>query len=154
MTDKTKIEADATLPIIHITRDFAATPAQVIKAHTDPDIYVQWVGPAESTVKIDYWDARNGGSWRFLDDTYAFRGCFHEISDTRVVQTFVWEDMPENVTLETMTVEDLGDGRTRLHQKSLCDSFESRDWWLVNGMEEGVNQGYEKLDGLFASGDA
>ncbi|CAM3619586.1 SRPBCC domain-containing protein [Smaragdicoccus niigatensis] len=150
MTDKTTIEPDPKLPIIHITRDFAATPAQVIKAHVDPDIYVKWVGPAESTVKIDYWDARDGGSWRFLDDTYAFRGCFHEVSESRVVQTFVWEEMPEKVTLETMTVEDLGDGRTRLHQKSLCGSIEDRDWWLANGMEDGVNQGYEKLDELFA----
>ena len=43
-------------------------------------------------------------------------------------------------------VEDLGDGRTRLHAQSLVDSFEDRDAWLRSGMETGVNEGYAKLD--------
>lgn len=37
------------------------------------------------------------------------------------VQTFCWEGMPDAIALETMTFEDLGDGRTRLHGFSLCD---------------------------------
>ena len=40
------IEADPTLPIIRITRDFRATPAQVLRAHLDPELYARWVGPA------------------------------------------------------------------------------------------------------------
>ena len=28
-----------------MTRDFAATPAQLVRAHTDPELFVQWVGP-------------------------------------------------------------------------------------------------------------
>ncbi len=32
------IEADPTVPIIRITRDFAATPAQLFRAHTDPEL--------------------------------------------------------------------------------------------------------------------
>ena len=30
------IEADPVVPVLHITRDLAATPAQVVRAHTDP----------------------------------------------------------------------------------------------------------------------
>jgi hypothetical protein len=30
------IEADSTVPIIRINRDFHATPAQLLEAHTDP----------------------------------------------------------------------------------------------------------------------
>jgi uncharacterized protein YndB with AHSA1/START domain len=153
MSDKAKIEADANLPIIRITRDFAATPAQLLKAHTDPDIYMKWVGPHGTDVKADYWDARTGGNWRFEGQGHAFHGCFHEVSDTRIVQTFTWEGWPESVSLETMTFEDLGDGRTRLHVKSLVDSFEARDQWLESGMETGVNDGYEKLDGMLADGE-
>ena len=85
-------------------------------------------------------------------EEYSFRGCFHEIGD-RLVQTFTWEGMPEGVSLETMTFEELGDGRTRLHAKSLCDSFEARDGWLSSGMEVGVNDGYAKLDDLVAAGE-
>jgi hypothetical protein len=31
------IEADERLPVIRITRDFAATAAQLLAAHTDPE---------------------------------------------------------------------------------------------------------------------
>ena len=93
------IEADPTLPIIRITRDFAATPAQLLRAHTDPDIYRQWVGPNSVSTTIDYWDARTGGSWRFLNihdgQEYGFHGSFHEVGPNRIVQTFTWEGMPE-----------------------------------------------------------
>jgi uncharacterized protein YndB with AHSA1/START domain len=54
------------------------------------------------------------------------------------------------VSLETLTFEDLGDGRTRLHAQSLVDSFEARDAWLRSGMEVGVNEGYAKLDDMIA----
>jgi len=159
------IEADPALPIIRITRDFAATPAQLVRAHTDPELFTKWVGPNGLVTTVDYWDARTGGSWRYLarhgaqhekgDDGFetAFHGCFHEVSEDRLVQTFTWEGMPDGVALETLTFEDLGDGRTRLHAQSLCDSFEARDGWLNSGMESGVTDGYAKLDALLAEGE-
>jgi uncharacterized protein YndB with AHSA1/START domain len=150
------IEADPKVPVIRITRDFNATPAQLLRAHTDPDLFVQWVGPNGMTAKIDQWDARTGGSWRFVQDAegaeFAFRGCFHEIRPDRIVQTFTYEGEPDGVALETMVFEDLGDGRTRMLASSLCDSFEGRDAWLQSGMETGVHEGYAKLDRLLADG--
>ena len=41
----TTIEADPDLPIIRITREFAATPAQLFRAHTDPELFARWIGP-------------------------------------------------------------------------------------------------------------
>jgi uncharacterized protein YndB with AHSA1/START domain len=152
------IEADPTLPIIRITRDFAATPAQLLRAHTDPELFARWVGPDGTTTTIDRWDATTGGSWRFVGSNcegveFAFRGCFHEVRPDRIVQTFTWEGEPDGVALETLTFEDLGDGRTRLRTQSLVDSIESRDAWLRSGMEVGVDQGYAKLDALLVAGD-
>ncbi|WP_165821004.1 SRPBCC family protein [Nocardioides gansuensis] len=151
------IEAVEDVPMIVITREFDATPEQLFRAHTDPELFKLWVGPDSLTTEIDHWDARTGGSWRFLnkrgDEEYAFRGCFHEVSPERIVQTFTWEGMPEGVSLETLTFEDLGNGRTRLRAQSLCDSFEGRDAWLRSGMEVGVNEGYAKLDDMLARGD-
>lgn len=146
------IEADPSVPIIHITRDFAATLAQRFRAHTDPQLFARWIGPDSTETRIDYWDARTGGSWRFVSsrcsEEFGFRGCFHEVRPDRIVQTFTWEGMPDHVALETLTFTDLGDGRTRLHATSLCDSFEAVEGWLHSGMEVGVNEGYAKLDGL------
>lgn len=159
MTDFTQaqISADPSVPVIRITRDFRATPAQLLKAHTDPELYARWVGPNRLTTRIDYWDARRGGNWRFtnIEDgaEYSFYGSFHEITEDRIVQTFTWEGMPDSVSLETLWFEDLGDGTTRLHAQSLVDSFEGRDAWLASGMEGGVNDGYAKLDALLAGGE-
>jgi len=152
----TRIEADPTLPIIRITRTFAATPAQLLRAHTDPELFVRWIGPDSLTNRIDYWDARTGGSWRYVSERageeFAFHGCFHEIRPDRIVQTFTWEGQPDGVALETFRFEDLGDGRTALHAQSLVDSFEGRDAWLKSGMEVGVEEGYAKLEGMLADG--
>ncbi len=154
MTDyrQAHIEADPTVPLIRITRDFAATPAQVQRAHTDPELYAAWVGPADVSTRIVHWDARSGGSFAFTnvrgEEEYSFHGCFHEVSPIRIVQTFTYDGWPEGVSLETLTLTDLGDGRTRLVAQSLVDSFEARDQWLASGMETGVNDGYAKLDGL------
>ena len=155
--DQAAIEADTTVPAIHIWRDFVATPAQLLRAHTDPEVFARWVGPDGMDTEIDQWDARDGGSWRYVtrreDFEGAFRGCFHTVREDRIVQTFTWEGMPDAVALETLTFEDLGDGRTRLHAFSLCDSFEGRDQWLASGMEVGVNEGYAALDAILAEGD-
>ncbi|MDN5857206.1 MAG: SRPBCC family protein [Pseudonocardia sp.] len=150
------IEADPEVPVIHIYREFVATPAQLFRAHTDPDIFVRWIGPEGTGATIDHWDARTGGSWRWFggegENAHGFHGCFHEVRPDRIVQTFTWEGMPDGVALETLTFTDLGNGRTRLHATSLCDSFAARDGWLQSGMETGVNDGYANLDKLVADG--
>ncbi|MGV1008500.1 MAG: SRPBCC domain-containing protein [Dermatophilaceae bacterium] len=152
----TRIEADPGVPVIRMTRDFAATPEQLLRAHTDPALFARWVGPDGMQTQVDYWDARTGGSWRYVarrdGAEFGFRGCFHEVRTERIVQTFTWEGEPDGVALETMRFEDLGNGRTRLHAQSLVDSFESRDAWLSGGMQTGIDEGYAKLDGLLADG--
>jgi len=152
-----RIEADPDVPIVRIIRDFAATPEQLLRAHTDPELFVRWVGPASLTSRIDHWDARTGGSWRYVstrgDAEFGFRGTFHEVRADRIVQTFTWEGQPDGVALQTLRFEDLGDGRTRLHAQSLVDSFAARDAWLRSGMELGVDEGYAKLDALLAGGE-
>ncbi|AXK46304.1 SRPBCC family protein [Brachybacterium saurashtrense] len=153
------IEADPDLPLIRITRDFRASAAQLVRAHTDPEIYARWVGPKSLDTRIDRWDARTGGSWAFTNidratkEEYSFHGSFHEVREDRLVQTFTFDGWPDGVSLDTMTFEDLGDGWTRMHSQSLLDSFEARAGMLESGMEVGVNEGYEKLDALLEGGD-
>jgi uncharacterized protein YndB with AHSA1/START domain len=153
---QTTIQADPTVPVIRMTRDFTATPEQLVRAHTDPDLFARWVGPDSLETRVEHWDARTGGSWRYVATRdcaeFGFHGCFHEVAADRIVQTFTFEGQPDGVALETLRFEDLGGGRTRLHAQSLCDSFEARDGWLASGMETGVDEGYAKLDALLAGG--
>ena len=157
-TRETTIEADPNLPTIRIIRDFDAPPDRVFKAWVDPELIVQWLGPKSSEIRIDKWDARTGGSYRYAavqdgEEVAAFYGSFHEVRPgERLVQTFTWEGMPDGVSLDTMTFEDLGDGRTRTVGLSVVDSFEGRDAIMASGMDVGVDEGYEKLDALLAQG--
>lgn len=149
------IEADPEVPLIRVTRDFRAAPTQVMRAHTDPELYAQWVGPKDLSTRIEHWDARTGGAWAFVNigpdgEEYSFHGSFHDVTEDRIVQTFTFDGWPEGVSLETLRVEDLGDGRTRLHATSLFDSFEGRGQMLESGMEVGVQEGYTALDALLA----
>lgn len=144
------IEAVDDVPLIRITRDFRATPAQLMKAHTDPELFARWIGPDGMDTRILEWDARDGGCWRYVagrdGEEYGFRGCFHTISEDRIVQTFSFDGAPDEVALETLHFEDLGNGVTRLRTQSLVDSFAGRDAWLASGMDTGVNEGYAKLE--------
>ncbi|HUR49842.1 MAG TPA: SRPBCC family protein [Acidimicrobiales bacterium] len=154
-TRETEIAADPTLPVIRITREFDAPPAKVFRAHTDPELLKQWLGPRGIDMKVDHYDCRTGGSYRFIHisdgEEHGFHGCFHDVrADELIVQTFTWEGLPDGVALERLAFEDLGNGRTRIVGTSLVDSFEARDAILVSGMDTGVREGYERLDELLA----
>jgi uncharacterized protein YndB with AHSA1/START domain len=154
-THETQIIVDPAVPLVRIVREFDATPDKVFRAHVDPELVVHWMGPRGVEMTVDHWDARNGGSYRYLmggDDFEAgFRGCFHELRPSElIVQTFTFEGVPDGVALERLTFTDLGDGRTQLVTTSLVDSFEGRDAFVASGMDTGVREGYERLDELLA----
>lgn len=153
-TRETTITASDEVPMVTIVREFDATPDKVRRAHTDPDLLVRWLGPDDVTMEVDRWDCRSGGEWRYVhrrgEEEYGFHGCFHEVRDDRLVQTFTFEGFPDGVALETMTFEALDGGRCRLVATSLVDSFEARDAFLASGMETGVVQGYNSLDTVLA----
>ncbi len=154
-TNETRITLDPEVPLVRITREFDAPPEKVFRAHTDPELVVQWLGPRRIEMRIDHFDCHTGGSYRYIHvsdgNEYGFRGCFHEVRPSElIVQTFTFEGVPDGVALEKLVFEDLGDGRTRLVATSLVDSFEGRDAFVSSGMEDGVREGYERLDELLA----
>lgn len=154
-TNETQIVVDPEVPLVRIVREFDAPPSKVFRAHTDPDLLVQWLGPRDLEMKVEHYDCRPGGSYRYVhvrgDEEYGFHGCFHTVRPNElIVQTWEFEGVPDDPALERLELEDLGGGRTRLVGTSLCDSFEKRDAMVASGMEHGVREGYEKLDALLA----
>lgn len=152
---ETEIEVDEHLPLIRIIREFDAPPEAVFRAHVEPDLIVQWLGPRDLEMTIDRWDCRTGGEYRYIHsrdgEEYGFHGCFHEVRPNSVlVQTFTFEGVPDGVSLDRMEIQELPGGRTRIVVTSLVDSFEARDAMVASGMESGVVQGYERLDELLA----
>ena len=153
------IEADPDIPVITITREFDAAPDRVFRAWVEPDLVRQWMGPRSVEMDIETWDCRTGGSYRYRAvhdgaEVASFYGSFHEARPgERLVQTFTWEGMPDAVALETMTFEPLDGGRRcRTVAVSVVGSMEAQRAMLSSGMEVGINEGYEKLDEMLASG--
>ena len=154
-TRETQILSDPDVPLVRIIREFDAPAEKVFRAHTDPELLVRWLGPRSVDMRIDTFDCRTGGSWRYVhsrdDEEFGFHGCFHEVRPNElIVQTFTFEGFPDGVALEKMVFEDLGDGRSRLTGTSLVDTFEGRDAFVASGMEVGVREGYERLDEVLA----
>jgi uncharacterized protein YndB with AHSA1/START domain len=150
---ETEISADPKLPTITIVREFDAPRERVFRAFTDPELVAQWLGPNSTTTRIDTWDCKTGGSYRYVsildDEEYGFYGAFHEVRpNERIVQTFTFEGQPDGVSLETATYEALDRDRTRVTMLSVVESMELRDGMLSSGMDVGVNEGFQKLDKL------
>jgi uncharacterized protein YndB with AHSA1/START domain len=150
---ETTINVPAGVPIVEIIREFDASPEKVYRAHVDPDLAMAWMGPRDIDSRVEHWDARTGGSWRYVssrgEDTFGFYGSFHELRPhERIVQTFTYEGVPDGVALEILTLEPLDGGRTRLRAVSIVETVEARDAFVATGMETGVVQGYEQLDEL------
>src|SRR5258706_16220897 len=155
MANETTVTAEPGKQELFITREFDAPRELVFKAHTDPDLYVKWVGPNDLTMTIDELDARNGGSYRFVHERdghkYTFHGVYHDVlTPERIIGTFEFDGLPEtgHVILGTTKFEELPGGRTRLVHQSVFQSVADRDGMIQSGMERGVTQGYEKLDNL------
>ena len=153
---ETQIVSDPDVPLVRIVREFDAPPEKVFRAHTDPDLLARWMGPRNLEMTIDHYDCRTGGSYRYVHsrdgEDYGFHGSFHEVRpDELIVQTFTFEGFPDQVALEKLVLEDIGGGRTRLTATSLVDSFADRDAFVASGMEQGVREGYERLDELLAA---
>jgi uncharacterized protein YndB with AHSA1/START domain len=152
---KTAIAAEPGIPMVIVTREFDAPRDLVFRAHTDPELLVQWLGPRELTTTIDRYEARDGGIWRYLQtdaegSTYGFHGVFHgDPSPDGIVQTFEFEGAPGHVCLQTATLAERG-GKTLLRTASAFQSVEDRDAMVASGMEDGVHDSGERLAGLLA----
>jgi len=137
---------------IRVEREFDAPRDRVWRAFTQPELIAQWWGRGNKLV-IEKLEVKRGGHWRFVehsnDGVHGFEGRFREVTPPeRIVQTFEWDGMPAYVIINTTTLEDLGDGRTKLVTTSQFYTNEERDGFLQSGMEGGLNQSYAALDRL------
>jgi uncharacterized protein YndB with AHSA1/START domain len=153
---KIQLIAEPGMPQIVSTREFAAPRDLLFRAHTEPDLLIQWLGPRRLTMIVERFEVHDGGTWRYIhrdaDGTeYGFHGVFHGMPspDAGIVQTYEYEGAPGHVSLQTLTLEEY-DGGTRLRTNSVFQSVADRDAMVQSGMEEGINDSMERLDELLA----
>jgi uncharacterized protein YndB with AHSA1/START domain len=150
---KTNIIAEPGVPFIDVSREFDAPRDLIFRAHVDPELIVQWMGPRRFAMSVERWDVRDGGAWRYIQrdadgNEWGFHGVFHgPASPDGLTQTFEFEGAPGHVSLGTVTFEER-DGRTVTHVHSVYQSVEDRDATIASGMADGMNAGYDRLDEL------
>ncbi len=161
MPKKTTVTAEPGKQELFIIREFDAPRELLFRAHTEADLYEQWVGPDDLAMTVEKMEAVDGGSYRFLHErdghVYAFHGVYHEVlAPERIIGTFEFDGLPEkgHVIMGTTKFEDLGGGRSRIVHQSVFQSVQDRDGMVQSGMERGVVDGYNKLDGLLESMNA
>ena len=153
--NKVNVTAEPGKQELFVTREFDAPRELVYKAHIDPKLYVQWLGPHGYEMILETFEPVSGGKYRYIHkdkqgNEYGFHGTFHTMTEELMIQTFEFEGMPEpgHVTLDTMRLEKLPDDRTRVTIQSVFQSVADRDGMIQSGMETGMREGYERLDDI------
>jgi uncharacterized protein YndB with AHSA1/START domain len=152
--------AVVTLPAddqILITREFDAPRHLVYRAWTTPELVKQWWNAKRGEVTVAEIDLRVGGTWRYVmvadgGMEVGFHGEYREIvPDERIVSTEVFEGMPDAESVNTLTLSDAGDGRTRLEVLVQHASKEHRDGHINSGMEAGMQDAMDLLEQVAVS---
>lgn len=149
--EKLKINTPAEREL-SVERIFNAPPETVWRAFTDPNLVAQWWGRGNKLV-VEKMEVVRGGHWRFVehgpDGVHGFEGRYREVTPiTKLVQTFEWDGMPGHVSVDTMTLEPLPQGRTKVLSHSLFVTAEDCNGMINSGMEQGLADSYAALDRL------
>ena len=91
-----KNETKVTTPTdttIRIEREFDAPRELVWECFSDADLLAQWIGPRKYEIRVEKFDFREGGEWKYIhsddENEYVFFGEFRKIDEPEhVTQTF------------------------------------------------------------------
>jgi uncharacterized protein YndB with AHSA1/START domain len=147
-----EIELSEDEPVVVFRRLVGAPPSLVFEAWTEPDHLRHWWGPRGFALVVCESDLRVGGQYRFVQRTpdgeeHGFRGQYREVERPhRLVRTFVYEGAPEQESVETVTFERERRG-TLVTGESVFPSFAALDLYTRAGMEFGMRESHQRLDG-------
>lgn len=139
-----------------VTRQFAASPEQVFRAHVEADLIRQWMGGMEGwTMSHCESDARPGGVLRYGWEgpegaAFEITGEYEVVkpySEIRHVERMHMPDpTPDNRCHTTFAAHNEGTLLTLVMQ--LPDEASLKEM-LDTGMEEGMEDSYARIDPLF-----
>jgi uncharacterized protein YndB with AHSA1/START domain len=152
MERKTKIHAEDGQHDIVITREFDLPVELLFRAHTDPEIFEQWMSHDYGTTKVVKLEAHKHGGWRFETSDakgnvlFGANGVFHEFMlNQTIIRTFEMENTPFPVQLDFITFEPLTDDTSKLTIHTIYKSCEVRDQHLKLPFAQGLNMAHSRL---------
>lgn len=144
---------------ILITREFNAPKGLVWRAYTTPELVKRWWAGERGTVVSAEIDLKVGGGWRYVMTAnggfeVAFRGEYREVTaPERLVNTEVFEGLPDpddHTGVVTVTLTER-DGMTHMAMLCAYKDRADRDAVVASGMEDGMQEGLDKLEEIAVS---
>ena len=160
----TAVQKDSNALSMKITAEFRASPERVWELWEDPRQLERWWGPPSYPATFTTHDLAPGGrveyhmtgpsgdqprgSWDILEveapRSLAFRDGFANVDGTPD------PDLP--AARARVTIEDIGDGRTRMSIEWVFPDTEAMERLLAMGMELGLRQALGQIDVILAEG--
>ena len=158
----TAVQKDPRARTMTLTAEFDATPERVWQLWADPRQLERWWGPPTYPATFTRHDLAPGshveyhmtgpegdqpkGYWDIVETDpprrLVFRDGFAHDDGTPN------QDLPEGEA--RVTIEEIGDGRTRMSIESIFESTEAMEQVLAMGMEEGLRQAVGQIDAILA----
>jgi uncharacterized protein YndB with AHSA1/START domain len=152
MEHKTKIHAEDGQYDLIITREFDLPVELLFQAHTDAEIFEQWMSHEYAKVKMLKLECKKHGSWEFenIDPTgkkvFGAHGTIHEfIPNQKIVRTFEMVGSPFDVQLEFLDFTRLTDDTSKLTLQSVYRSNALRNEMLKLPFQQGLNMAHNRL---------
>lgn len=156
----TAVHKDTEALSMTVTAEFSATPERIWKLWSDPRQLERWWGPPSYPATVTAHDLLPGGRVEYHmtgPEGDQPRG-YWEIVEVDEPRSLVFHDGFANDdgtpnrdlpnTTSTVTIEDLGDRRTRMSISSVFESLEAMEQLLAMGMEEGLTLAVGQIDAI------
>jgi len=158
----TTVDKSASALSMTVVADFAASPERVWQLWADPRQLERWWGPPTYPATVTSHDLRHGGRveyhmtgpsgdqprgyWEVDEVQPPHRLTFRDgfLKDDGTVNP----DLPTTVAL--VTIEDAGNGQTRMSIESHFPSTDAMEQVLAMGMPEGMRQAVGQIDAILA----
>ncbi len=154
---KTTITAQPGTPFIDVEREFDATPEQLYRAASDPALLPQWMGPAELQMRVDEYDVRSGGSYRYVQKApdgseFGFRGCSTPFGPTSSpCRPSNSRACPTRLPSRPRATRTSATAARSWKQHSVFPTVEARDAAVASGMTSGIEESLDRLQAGYPS---
>jgi uncharacterized protein YndB with AHSA1/START domain len=153
---KTKVNAEEGKQDLIITREFELPVELIFKAHTEPELIVQWKVLPNNTAKIlKYAGKKHGGyEMQHIDPqgkvVSTVNGVYHEfIPNRKIIRTFEVENAPMGVALEIYDFEPLTDNTSKLNMHVIYQSVAIRDQALKMPAQ-GLSMAHDRMQEIMS----
>ncbi|MBX3032262.1 MAG: SRPBCC domain-containing protein [Chloroflexi bacterium] len=148
------------------TAEFTATPERVWRLWEDPAQLSRWWGPPAWPATFTKHDLRVGGrsAYHMTGPDGSESHGWWEVTEAEPPRRLAFRDGFANPdgsnndelpgTESRITIEPIGDGRTRMSITSQFPSLEAMQQLVEMGMEEGLKEALGQIDGILAEDPA